>query len=377
MLSSSVINSRPVQWEHAQVTRKIGIVGANGQLGSEVCLLLNQMEGIQPVPICRNQVGASFLRRCGLDVRLGTTDNEVNSRKLLEDLDLVADFSLPTGASSHVRSQITVTVTNILRFAPAGVPFVYLSSILAFGNPDFRADLRTYRFSGSEYGSTKRFAEHLVRKLSAKYGRAAYLFRVGVVHGDLQAATRQALKDLRASAHLTAYVPDCESYTVFAFTVAEALVSAVHQTDRPGLYTLVSNPAWSWNDLHQYLCEKAGVDQPRVLIQPQRIRSVGLLRRLQRSVFGVLRRRKEFLKGYIGAFLPKVEQQMRATYHMRNAAAEIGRGVMESQYMPYFTNFSRYPGRRLNGLSDSRVTMCGPSRRLQATIDLKAQRESQ
>ena len=62
---------------------------------------------------------ASFTT-CGLDVRLGTTDNRVNSRKLLEDLDLVADFSLPTGASSHVRSQITVTVTNISRFAPAG-----------------------------------------------------------------------------------------------------------------------------------------------------------------------------------------------------------------------------------------------------------------
>src|ERR1700730_4989690 len=182
MLSSSVFDSIPVQWEHVQVTKRIGIIGANGQLGSEVCLLLNQMEDSQPIPICRNQVGASFLQRCGLDVRLGTTDNEVNTRKLLDDLDLVADFSLPVGASSHVRSTITQTVSNITRFAPPGVPFVYLSSTMAFGNADFHSNLRSHRFSRSAYGSTKRFAEHLARKLSAKHERPAYLFRVGVVH---------------------------------------------------------------------------------------------------------------------------------------------------------------------------------------------------
>jgi nucleoside-diphosphate-sugar epimerase len=349
--------------------KKIGVIGANGQVGSEVCLLLSQIEGIQPVPVCRSQVGASFLRRCGLDVRLGTADNEANSRKLLEDLDLVADFSLPTGSSSYVRSQITQTVSNVARFASPEVPFVYLSSILAFGNPDFNSELRSYRLSGSEYGSTKRFAESLARKLSAKHERPTYLFRVGLVHGELQSVTRQALKDLRASAHLTAYLPDCESYTVFAFTVAEALVSAVYQKDSPGLYTLVSNPAWSWKDLHQYLCERAGVDQPHALVQPQKVYSGGWLRRLRRSAFGVLRRHKEFLKGYIGAALPGVEQQMRATYHKRNAAAEIRRGVGENRYMPYRDNFSRYPGKRLRGISDSRVTMLEPLRKLQWTMD--------
>jgi nucleoside-diphosphate-sugar epimerase len=352
--------------------KKIGIIGANGQLGTEVCLLLSQMHDIQPVPICRNQVGASFLQRSGLHVRIGATGNEISSRKLLEDLDLVADFSLPAGSSSHVRSQMTQTITNIVRFAPRAIPFVYLSSILAFGNPDFHSDLRHYRFSRSAYGSTKRFAEHLVRKLSARHERPAYIYRVGVVHGDLQAATRQALKDIKASAHLMAYLPDCESYTVFAFTIAEALVSALHRTDGPGVYTLVSNPAWTWKDLHQYLCEVAGVDQPSVLVQPQPIRSASWLRRLGQSVFGVLRNHKEFLNGYIGAVFPKLEQQMRATYHIRNAAAEISRGVRESRYMPFFDNFSQYPGDRLRGISDSRVTMAEPSRKLHRALELMA-----
>lgn len=350
------------------MNKRIGILGANGQVGSEVCLLLSQMKGVYPVPICRNHVGAAFLRRCGLDVRLGAANAEKSSRELLEDLDLVADFSLPAGSSSHVRFQIGQTIGNVMRFAPSGAPFVYLSSILAFGNPDFHSPLRSYRVSGSAYGSTKRYAEGYARRLSSRYGRPAYLFRVGVVHGELQAATRQALKDLKASAGLTAYVPDCESYTIFAYSIAEALVSAAYQTDGPGTYTLVSNPAWSWKDLHEYLAGRAGVHQPVVVMQPQENDSSGWKHRVKRSVFGTLRKRKEFLNGYVGAISPKLEQQMRATYHMRNAAAEIHRGNAESHYKPYFENFGVYPGKRLQGISDSRVTMWEASSKLQQRL---------
>jgi nucleoside-diphosphate-sugar epimerase len=348
--------------------KRVGIIGANGQVGSEVCLLLSQMNGVRPVPICRNPVGATFLRRCGLDVRLGAADSEKNSRELLEDLDLVADFSLPAGSSSYVRSQINQTIGNVVRFAPPGVPFVYLSSILAYGNPDFHSPLRNYRVSGSAYGSTKRYAEQLAYKLSKRHRRPAYLFRVGVVHGELQAATRQAVKDLKASAGLTAYVPNCESYTVFAYSIAEALVSAAYQNDASGLYTLVSNPGWSWRELHQYLADKAGVYQPMVLLKPQTSQSAGWKSRLKRSAFGALRSRKEFLNGYIGAVSPTLEQQMRATYHMRNAAAEISRGDSEARYKPYFENFSVFPGKRLKGISDSRVTMQKSSIQLQEIL---------
>jgi hypothetical protein len=106
------------------------------------------------------------------------------------------------------------------------------------------------------------------------------------------------------------------------------------------------------------------------------VRSVSWQYRLQRSGFGALRSYKEFLNGYIGAAFPKVEQQMRATYHTRNAEAEINSGIAESRYMPFLDNFSRYPGKRLHGISDSRVTMLEASRRLRRTMDLIATRDS-
>ena len=40
----------------------IGVIGANGQVGAEVCLFLSEMEGIEVVPICRTEaeVGAQL-----------------------------------------------------------------------------------------------------------------------------------------------------------------------------------------------------------------------------------------------------------------------------------------------------------------------------
>jgi dTDP-4-dehydrorhamnose reductase len=351
------------------MTKKIGIIGANGQLGLEVCLLLRETPGIEPVPICRNEVGATFLRRCGFDVRIGSVDNEAKTRALLEGLDLIADFSLPAGSSSYVRAQMRTTLGNVIQFAPAGIPFVYLSSILAFGNPDFHHELKSYRFSLNAYGSTKRYAEELASGLAAKHHRPAFLFRVGVVHGEFQAATRQALKDLQLTSHLPAYVPDCDSYTVFTSTIAEALVSAVERRDEPGLYTLVSNPAWSWSDLHQYFCRRAGIEQQIILLEPRPIRNSRFASRLKRSLFSALGSRKEILNGYVGAVMPDFEQKMRAVYHMRNAAADIQAGIEASRYMPYFDNFSVYPGKRLKGVSDSRVTQHVASSKIRQLVD--------
>ncbi len=59
---------------------------------------------------------------------------------------------------------------------------------------------------------------------------------------------------------------------------------------------------------------------------------------------------------------------MRATYHMRNAAADIQSGILASRYQPYFNNFSVYPGKRLQGISDSRITMAESSQNLQQIL---------
>ncbi len=154
--------------------KRIAILGANGQVGTEVCLLLKLMPGVEVVPICRSETSASYLRRCDLDVRIGRVDDGDTAARLLEKCDAVADFSLPTGSTVEVQRAMRSVIPNLARYSPAGVPLVYLSSITAFGIPDFHHPLREYRISRNSYGACKRYGERLAFRSGRTAGRFTF-----------------------------------------------------------------------------------------------------------------------------------------------------------------------------------------------------------
>src|SRR5437867_4211094 len=96
----------------------IAILGANGQVGSEVCLFLSLMSDIRVVPICRTRLASVFLRRCGLECRHGSLNNSDEARRLLEGADLVADFSLPRGLPSEVNAASQAIIGTAIAQAP-------------------------------------------------------------------------------------------------------------------------------------------------------------------------------------------------------------------------------------------------------------------
>ena len=339
--------------------KRIAIIGANGQVGSEVCLLLGLMDNIEVVPVCRTEIGSAFLRRCGLPVRHARAGDPVAMREVLAGCDLVADFSLPTGSASEVRAAMRQVIPSLAAAAPAGAPYVYLSSITAFGLPDFHSELKNYWFSRNMYGACKRFGERLVFRSALQNGRPGYVLRVGVVHGELQAVTRKTLQTVRTAGDRLTSIPDAESYSVFAFSIAEALVNIAHGREKPGLYTMLSNPGWRWQDLHEWYCRRAGV-APRIALlkaDPQpaawKRAALAVMTPVQRLVFSS----KDIIASYLTAASPAIENQFRAVYHTRNATREIAAGRRDSQYRPYGNNHSVFPGQRLGSLSDSRVTM--------------------
>lgn len=339
--------------------KRIVVIGANGQVGSEVCLLLRMMPDVEVVPVCRNEIGSAFLRRCGFPVMHAQPTDTEAMQKVLAGADLVADFTLPTGSASEVRAVMSKVIPSLAAAAPPGVPYVYLSSITAFGVPDFHQELRFYRFSRNMYGACKRFGEKLLFASAKKNRRPGYVLRVGVVHGELQAVTRKTMQMVRTAGDRVVHLPDAESYTVFAFSIAEALVNIAKGLEQPGLYTMLSNPGWSWKDLHEWYCQRAGTVPKIALIGPDPEPSwLGAVARaamapLQKAVFSS----KDIIASYLTAAIPALENQVRAVYHRKNAQREIAAGLRNSQYRPYGNNHTVFPGKRLQSLSDSRVTM--------------------
>lgn len=348
--------------------KRIAIIGANGQVGSEVCLFLDGQPGIEVVPISRTEIGSVFLRACGFAPRHGDIATPADAKRLVGDVDLVADFSLPGGSSVEVRAAIAAIVGSALDAAPSGVPYVYLSSITAFGVPDFRGPLKYYRLSRNQYGGSKRFGESLVREQCGRAGRDAYVLRVGVVHGELQAVSRQTERDLRLAEGIVTYVPDAPSFTVFAFSIAEALAAIAHGREAPGTYTLVSSPAWSWLDVHRYFAARAGVDAPAVALAAEPLARKRPLRSLAGASWRMAAAQKDLVGGYLATALPSIELRLRSRYHERNALAEVADGGISRQYRPYGNNHDEFGGARLGSLSDSRTTMEPAAREVRARL---------
>lgn len=340
----------------------IAVIGSNGQVGSEVCLHLSRMEGIRVIAICRSELGGSLLRRCGLDCRYGALDDPQRATQLLADSDVAADFSLPQGSVSEVRSATRQIVSHAVSCAPPGARFAYASSMMAFGMPAGARSFRPRLVSRTSYGATKRFGERVARRLAPRFSREAYVLRLGEVHGELQMPTRA---DLGEASGRPVHVPDVPSYSVFAATIAEALVHIGRGREEPGTYTLVSTPEWTWKELYEHHCRSVGVE-PRVLPSPAVTQSLSRPRawpraaweRAHRVATQLASRHRELIAAHLLAAMPALERRATAIHRANTASLEIAAmrsgpriRLSEPAYL------GPIPGRRLRSLSDSRETL--------------------
>lgn len=335
----------------------IAVIGSNGQVGSEVCLHLSRTEGIRVIAICRSELGGSLLRRCGLDCRYGLLDDPQRATRLLADCDVAADFSLPQGSVSEVRSATRQIVSHAVSCAPPGARFVYASSMMAFGMPAGARSFRPRLVSRTSYGAAKRFGERVARRLARRFSREAYVLRLGEVHGELQTPTRA---DLGEANGRPVHVPDVPSYSVFAATIAEALVHIGRGREEPGTYTLVSTPEWTWKELYEHHCRSVGVE-PRVLPAPALTRRAWSQRAWERALRAAVQlasRHRELIAAQLLAAAPALERRATASHRTRAAFLEIAAlragsriRLSEPAYL------GPIAGRRLRSLSDSRETL--------------------
>lgn len=345
-----------------QAGRKtIAIVGANGQVGSEVALYLSLMPGVRVVAVSRSVLGSTILRRCGLECRHGSVDDESQCRELLRECDLVADFSLPRGSVADIRRASRALVTNAIRHAPPGAAYVYISSLMALGMRDRSQSLRFHLFPYTVYAAWKRYSERLARKCGARIRRPIFVLRLGDVHGQLQSISANLLDGARDG---FASVPDGYSYTVFAYSIAEALANIALGREQPGTYTLVSEPGYSWKEILEIYFQRAGIE-PHILVEKRGHEYLLLqrlgdgVRSLTRSLLSFAVRNREFLVANVLRFAPSLELPLKAAYARRQARLEVA-AEGKVGYRPFTAwRGTMIPGARLRSLSDPRTSM-GP-----------------
>jgi len=233
---------------------RIAVLGANGQVGAEVCLIL-AARGADVVPIARNRFGSAFLRYHGLPCRHGPAGDPEQAPRLLGDCDVVLNLTVASvaGRPSEARRINRRLAENAVRAAAPGARIVHCSTIEVYGDHRPWPRLR-WR---NAYGREKLAGERHARRAGRRSGREVYVLRLGHVCGEHQTITRIMRERV---AHPPVLVPEIDrpSNTVYTATIVDAVLAIAGGRERPGTYDLFNRPQWSWRAVFTYEAGRVG-----------------------------------------------------------------------------------------------------------------------
>lgn len=231
---------------------RVVVLGANGQVGAEVCLHLARESTVQLLPVCRNRLGSAFLRSRGIACRHGRPADAGEAAGLVGDADLVATFALAAGLPRAARDADAAIVEHAIALSPPRARVVFFSTLAVIE-------------SNGAYAHGKQRCERLALALGRKHGKEVFVLRLGHVTGELQNISH-LLRE--ATLHGAIAIPDAAraSNTTHVATIAEAIVRIARGEEAAGVYHLVNVPQWSWRQVIEHEAALAGA--------PARIESV-------------------------------------------------------------------------------------------------------
>ncbi len=343
---------------------RIGVLGANGQVGAELCLLLSQQKGVEVVPISRNRMGSAFLRFHGLPCRHGQPADPLQAPRLFGDCDVIANLALANLASNYGEAKDVHDnlIRNVARYAKRPGKHIYFSTMSVYG------DARAYQriVFRDVYGSEKRRCEKIARDLGEQHGVGTYIFRLGHVCGELQSITLEIRRRIAVQPIL---VPDLDraSNTVQVASIVDAILMVAAERVRAGTYDLMNVPQWSWKEVFEREGREIGVT-PRFHVCSEKTgaHSVSSLTSIAKSF--IMEAARNPLVRRVGsrllALLPaRWSHLLKSSYSTKAAAGEIAK--LLSTQKPMDAVLRRPVGRRfVDGLTPTIELLCRSEFRL-------------
>ena len=242
---------------------KIGLVNAIGlnssdaMLEMELCLLLRE-EGLEVVPIIQSEIGSAAIVSKEFPYRIADMTIEGDAADVLSDIDVVvflkeATPNVPHGQPKVAREINQKVVDNLVKYSKRSSSIIYISSISAWGGKlasKYQHDLLVRE---------KRFIEKRVKRKCTVWNRKyknqkrAYILRVGHVMGMMQKQTNELEKLLGKGGRI--YIDadgNLESNVTHIMVVIRAIVMCQNKEIKPGKYTVVNSPQWSWKEVIEY-----------------------------------------------------------------------------------------------------------------------------
>lgn len=304
--------------------KRIAILGANGQVGAEVSLLLRNHPQVEVIPVCRNRSGSAFLRYHGVACRHGLPADPAQAPRLFGDCDLIANLALGGGTPRQIRETDRLLSEHAFRYSLPHAKVIYFSTAMVHGDPRPGVMIR---WRGS-YGRAKLHSERIVDRAAARYGKPAFVLRLGHVCGELQNISSGICRQLRGDV-VALPREDHLSNTVYTATIVDAILKVLGDREAPGTYDLMNQPQWTWRQVYEYEAGRCGVAL-RVDIQSPRARAmhrrlVSLLLRTARGMSSSLigGRSKDVVMRLMASLPRRFNERIQASWYRHRAGSEI------------------------------------------------------
>jgi nucleoside-diphosphate-sugar epimerase len=337
---------------------KLAVIGANGQVGAELCLLLRRMPSLQLVPVCRNPTGSAFLRYAGVPCRHGRIANAAEAQSLIGDCDVIVNCALGSGTPRDIRELDRALIHNVFKYSAPAATVIHCSTLMVHGDP--RRGLLVRR--RDPYGRAKLATERRVIRASDHSGKAAYILRLGHVCGPLQNITHKIQDELRGG-RACLYESDVASNTVYTITIVDALLAIIGGRERPGVYDLTNVPQWSWREVYDYERRICGATVGPTLVagpgapswsEDLRTSIKSGVRRLARA-----RATRRLLDGWLALMPESINARARSTWFRLRAAAEIA-ALGSTPVLAPELSWIALDRRRLQSLQSTATLLEGP-----------------
>ena len=235
----------------------IGLNSSDAMLEMELCLLLRE-EGLEIVPIIQSEIGSAAIVSKGFPYRIADMTIEEDAADVLSDIDVVVFLKEATPNAPHGQPKVAreinqKVVDNLVKYSKRSSSIIYISSISAWGGKlasKYQHDLLVRE---------KRFIEKRVKRKCTVWNRKyknqkrAYILRVGHVMGMMQKQTNELEKLLGKEGRI--YIDadgNLESNVAHIMIVIRAIVMCQNEEIKPGKYTVVNSPQWSWKEVIEY-----------------------------------------------------------------------------------------------------------------------------
>ena len=299
---------------------KIVLLGANGQVASEVAILLHGLPGVEVVPVSRTRNGSAFLRSRGVPVMHGSITDSVQARILLSGAGVVANFALASGLGRTIVDANHSIIQASIDHAEPTARIVFFSTLAIHGIFGPRGE-RTQ----NAYGDLKLRNEKYFTRAVARSGNLGFILRLGHVCGEEQNITHLIRSEIASGDVL---IDDLEraSNTTHVVAIAEALLAiAEGRAKTAGRYDLVNQPQWSWRQVYEYESLKTG---RTLVIRRAEVAQIGrqpLLRRAMSSVLTAVDRLgiKPVLERVLPYLPTAVVERIKLNHSIKAARQEI------------------------------------------------------